>query len=195
MAAGSGPAVRKLIGAGVSCAQMHMDPMQARREAAKGGVNAYIQQHVKEPGEANLTLVQFDAEYGAVHSGVAIEDVPDYELVPRGMTTLLDAVGRAINETGRRLSDLEKKARPGLVIFVIHTDGLENASQDGFSEARGIGIHADSVADLSTASVPASYAATSKKVSRMREQRISNQPVSNAFTEEERKKMHLGGEE
>jgi len=192
--------------------------MQERREDAQGGVNAFIQQQVKEPGEATLTLVQFDAEYEVVHSGVPIEDVPEYELVPRGMTALLDAVGRAINETGKRLSDLKKKARPGLVIFVINTDGLENSSrefsreqiremierqqeqydwhftylganQDAFAEARGMGIHADGVADFSMACVPASYAATSQKVSRMREQRISNRPVSNAFTEEERKKM------
>ena len=83
--------------------------MQAIREDAQGGVNALIQQQVKEPGEATLTLVQFDTEYEVVHSGVAIEDAPEYELVPRGATALLDAVGRAINETGKRLSDLKKK--------------------------------------------------------------------------------------
>lgn len=56
--------------------------MQAIREDAQGGVNALMQQQVKEPGEATLTLVQFDTEYEVVHSGVAIEDVPEYELVP-----------------------------------------------------------------------------------------------------------------
>ena len=108
--------------------------------------------------------------------------------------------------------------RPGLVIFVINTDGLENASvefsreqvretikhqqthydwhftylganQDAFAEAGGMGIHADGVADYSMDFVAASYAATSEKVSRMRGQRRTNQPVSNAFTEEEREKM------
>jgi hypothetical protein len=62
--------------------------MQERREDAQGGVNAFIQQQVKEPGEATLTLVQFDAEYEVVHSGVPIESVPEYELVPRGMTAV-----------------------------------------------------------------------------------------------------------
>ena len=83
--------------------------MQAIREDAQGGVNALIQQQVKEPGEATLTLVQFDTEYEVVHSGVAIEDAPEYELVPRGATALLDAVGRAINETGKRISRINQK--------------------------------------------------------------------------------------
>ena len=40
-----------------------------------------------------LTLVQFDMEYEFVHKGVPIKQVPEYELVPRGVTALLDAVG------------------------------------------------------------------------------------------------------
>ena len=192
--------------------------MQAIRDDAQGGVNALIQQQIKEPGKATLTLVQFDTEYEVVHSGVAIGEVPAYELVPRGMTALLDAVGRAINETGKRLSDLKKKDRPGLVIFVINTDGMENASQeftleqiremierqqtkydwhftylganqDSFAEAGRMGIRADGVADYSMDQVAASYDATSQKVSRMRGQARASVPVSNAFTEEERKKM------
>ena len=63
------------------------------------------------------------------------------------------------------------------------------ANQDSFAEARGMGIHADGVADYSMDNVVASYAAASQKVSRMRGQRRACEPVSNAFTEEERKKM------
>jgi len=74
--------------------------MQARQEDAQGGVNAFIEQQAKEPGEAALTLVQLDTDYEVVHSGVPVQDVPEYELVPRGCTAILDAVGRAINETG-----------------------------------------------------------------------------------------------
>ena len=68
--------------------------MDEVREDAEGGVNTFIRQQAKEPGEALLTLVQFDTEYEFLHSGVPIQDVPKYELVPRGMTALLDAVGR-----------------------------------------------------------------------------------------------------
>ena len=92
--------------------------MQKIREDAEGGVNAFIEKQAKEPGEALLTLVQFDTEYDFVHKGVAIKEVPTYQLVPRGRTALLDAVGRAINETGERLSKIDEQDRPGLVIFV-----------------------------------------------------------------------------
>lgn len=104
--------------------------MQEMRSDAEGGVNAFIADQAKEPGEALLTLVQFDTEYEFLHSGVPIGQVPKYTLVPRGSTALLDAVGRAINETGERLSKMDEKDRPGLVIFVVMTDGHENASKE-----------------------------------------------------------------
>ena len=104
--------------------------MEQVREDAEGGVNSFIEQQVKEPGEALLTLVQFDTEYEFVHKGVPITEVPRYQLVPRGMTALLDAVGRAINETGERLAKMDDRDRPGLVVFVVMTDGLENSSKE-----------------------------------------------------------------
>ena len=48
---------------------------------------------------------------------------------------MLDVVGRAITETGQRLSKVDEAQRPGLVIFVINTDGLENSSR-AFSRER-----------------------------------------------------------
>ena len=83
------------------------------REDAEGGVNTFITEQGKEPGEALLTLVQFDTEYEFLHKGVQIKQVPKYELVPRGMTALLDAVGKAINETGERLAKMPEGDRPG----------------------------------------------------------------------------------
>jgi uncharacterized protein YegL len=192
--------------------------MEARREDAQGGVNAFIREQAAEPGDANLTLIQFDTEYEVVHGGVPIEQVPDYRLVPRGATALLDAVGRAINETEKRLSEMKKKHRPGLVVFVINTDGLENSScefakpqirkmierrhekegwhftylganQDAFAEAGRMGIPADGVADYSMSKVAESFGMTSRKLSRMRGQAMASEPVSNAFTDEEREGM------
>lgn len=55
--------------------------------------------------------------------------------MPRGGTALLDAVGRAINETGERLGKMAEEDRPGLVVFVVLTDGQENSSQE-FSKSR-----------------------------------------------------------
>jgi len=109
--------------------------MNAIREDAEGGVNALIREQARQPGEALLTLVQFDTEYDFVHKGIPIGQVPAYKLVPRGNTALLDAVGRAMNETGERLATIAEADRPGLVIFVIVTDGQENSSKE-FSKAQ-----------------------------------------------------------
>lgn len=185
---------------------------------AEGGVNTFISRQTQEPGEALLTLVQFDTEYEFLHKGVPIQNVPHYELEPRGMTALLDAVGRAINETRARLQKMDKADRPGLVIFVVMTDGHENASvefsksqirkmierqqnkydwqftflganQDAFSEAGGMGIHADGVADFAMHKVAATYIMTAEKVSRMRAQRRAGKAVNNEFTDAERDQM------
>lgn len=192
--------------------------MAAIRDDAEGGVNTFVQEQKQQAGEALLTLVQFDTEYEFVHQGIPIKNAPAYKLVPRGSTALLDAVGRAINETGDRLAKMAEPDRPGLVIFVIVTDGQENSSrefskaqikdmisqqqtqfswqftflganQDAFAEARGMGIDASGVANYGMDKVDAAWAGTSKKVARMRMQRSEGQQVSNEFTEEERKDM------
>ena len=98
-------------------------------------MNAFIKEQANQPGEALLTLVQFDTEYEFVHKAVPMKQVTDYVLEPRGMTALLDAVGKAINETGERLAKMAEADRPGLVIFVIMTDGHENSSKE-FTKAQ-----------------------------------------------------------
>jgi hypothetical protein len=192
--------------------------MQAIQQDAQGGVNAFIRKQAGEPGEALLTLVQFDTEYEVVHGGAPIQQVPEYHLEPRGCTALLDAVGRAINETGKRLSDMEEGQRPGLVAFVITTDGLENSSrefnkaqikemilhqqeqydwhftflganQDAFAEAGGLGIPADRAAQYAPDKVFAAYEVSSDRISRMRHQVREGEPIRDAFTDEERERM------
>ncbi len=192
--------------------------MQEIRSDAEGGINAFIEQQAGEPGEVLLTLVQFDTEYEFIHRGVPIEQVDQYELQPRGATALLDAVGRAIHETGQRLAQMKESDRPGLVIFVIMTDGLENSSreftksqiramieeqqskynwhftflgadQDAFAEAGSLGINAAGAAMFSKDRVAAAYAGTSAKVKRMRAQFRGGDTVVNEFTNDERKGM------
>jgi hypothetical protein len=51
------------------------------------------------------------------------------------MTALYDAIGKTINTVGRELADLDESERPGLVQFVIITDGMENASREFTSDA------------------------------------------------------------
>jgi hypothetical protein len=138
--------------------------------------------------------------------------------MPRGGTALLDAVGRAINETGERLARMPEEDRPGLVIFVVMTDGEENSSkefskarikemiqhqqevynwhftflganQDAFAEAGGMGIDATGVAVFSPHRIAGTYKALGAKVSRMRTQQREGETVVNEFTETERKEM------
>mgnify|MGYP001797460620 CR=1 FL=1 len=54
----------------------------------------------------------------------------DREYFVRGMTALLDAVGKTILDVGNRLSKTSEEQRPSKVIFVITTDGMENASRE-----------------------------------------------------------------
>ena len=192
--------------------------MASVRDDAEGGVNEFIKQQAQEPGEALLTLVQFATEYEFLHKGVAIGQVPEYKLHPRGMTALLDAVGRAINEAGERLSAMDEAERPGLVIFVVMTDGHENscrefsrsqikemierqrrdynwqftflgANQDAFAEAGAMGMDAAGAANYTNDKVKAAYGATMSKVARMRRQSREGQMVDNAFTAQERDEM------
>ena len=90
--------------------------------------------HSKQlPGDAKLTLVLFDHEYLVMYDGCPIKEVlplDKHTYVPRGSTALLDAIGRTINTIGERLDKTPEPERPGKVIIVILTDGLENASQE-----------------------------------------------------------------
>ena len=98
-----------------------------------GGFNSYIESQKKEPGEAYLTTVLFDDRYVVLHDHVNIQDVPlltDHDYRPMGMTALMDAIGKTINNVGHRLANTPEEQRPSHVIFVITTDGYENASRE-----------------------------------------------------------------
>jgi len=99
------------------------------REEAQGAINHFLNDQKGEEGDCNVTFVEFDNVYDVLHDGVSVEDVPEYTLVPRGMTALYDAVGTAITTVGERLAKTPEKDRPSLVSVVISTDGLENASR------------------------------------------------------------------
>src|SRR3990167_396194 len=95
-----------------------------------GGFNAFIEEQKKVPGEATLTLVQFDDAYEWVQAGLPLKDIPALKFEPRGSTALLDAIGKTINDQGLWLSVKHEHDRPEKVIFVIITDGHENASRE-----------------------------------------------------------------
>jgi len=110
--------------------------MASVKSDVEGGFARFLGEQRTLPGECRLSLVQFDSEaIEAVYTAQPIAQAPDLTLVPRGWTPLLDAVGRTIVKTGERLAAEAESQRPGRVLFVIITDGLENASRE-YTKAR-----------------------------------------------------------
>ena len=98
-----------------------------------GGFNATLAKQKKEPGEVLWSTVLFDDKHEVVHDRVPIrkiEKLTENEYYVRGCTALLDAIGRAIHH----IENVHKYARPEDVpsktLFVITTDGMENASRE-----------------------------------------------------------------
>jgi hypothetical protein len=107
--------------------------MMAVASETIGGFNHFLDEQKSVPGQATLTLNQFDDVFERVIDAKDIQAAPPLSrdtFKPRGYTALLDAIGRSINETGRRLAATPEPDRPGKVIVVIITDGKENRSRE-----------------------------------------------------------------
>jgi Mg-chelatase subunit ChlD len=105
--------------------------MQSIKEQTISGFNEFLQDQKKNNKGASITLVQFDHEFEMVYEAREIKrarELNTMTYVPRGMTALLDAIGKTIKLTRQRHKQLEKPDRPEKTIFVIITDGYENSS-------------------------------------------------------------------
>ena len=97
-----------------------------------GGFNAMIEKQKLEPGEAYVSTVLFDNRSEVIHDRLKLDRVPALtrkEYYVRGCTALLDAVGRAIHHIGNIHKYAREEDRPERTLFVITTDGMENASR------------------------------------------------------------------
>ena len=97
-----------------------------------GGFNAMLEKQRKEPGNAVVSTVLFDNQAEVIHDRVALADVPDLtdrEYYVRGCTALLDAVGGAIYHIGNVHKYARREDVPEKTLFIITTDGMENASR------------------------------------------------------------------
>lgn len=110
-----------------------------------GGLNSFIEEQKKVPGEVTFSLVFFSSVYPGYYGGKEkmslqkkyyrasfdeVEKVKDKDYIPNGGTPLYDAVGNLVIEIGKILSETDEKDRPETVLFVIVTDGLENTSSE-----------------------------------------------------------------
>jgi len=97
-----------------------------------GGFNAMIEKQKGEEGEALISTVLFDNDTQVIHDRVPLDRVApltDREYYVRGCTALLDAVGGAIHHIGNVHKYAREEDRPEKTLFVITTDGMENASR------------------------------------------------------------------
>lgn len=107
--------------------------MQSIKQDAIGGFNLFLEEQKKIPGECVFTYTQFNQDYEIVHNGIQLSDMKPLDettFVPSGMTALLDAVGRTVDEVGIRLNATPENEKPEQVVLVILTDGEENSSRE-----------------------------------------------------------------
>jgi hypothetical protein len=101
--------------------------MSSVKEEAIGGFNAFVQAQKNEQGTASMSLILFDNEVDIIHNDIDLKNVPiltDEVFVPRGMTSLYDAIGMTLSEFMNSKSSKSQKT-----ILAILTDGEENSSK------------------------------------------------------------------
>ncbi len=110
--------------------------MTSTKADAEGGLRDFIEKQRVLPGECDVTFYRFDNEIERVFDKKPIQRVENVELSldPRGSTALLDAMIRAVDEVGKRLSNTAENERPERVFVVTITDGYENSSKARYSD-------------------------------------------------------------
>lgn len=96
-----------------------------------GGFNAMIRKQAKEEGEALISTILFDEQTEVLHDRISVDQVEpmtEEQYYVRGCTALLDALGGAIHHIGNVHKYARDEDRPEKTLFVITTDGMENAS-------------------------------------------------------------------
>lgn len=97
-----------------------------------GGFNSLIQKQKKEDGRAVISTVLFDDNCEVLHDRKTLDDISpmtEEDYYVRGCTALLDAVGGAIHHIGNVHKYASAEDRPEKTLFIITTDGMENASR------------------------------------------------------------------
>lgn len=107
--------------------------MSSIKKSTIDSINEFLNSLRTNGLETKVTLVQFDNKYEVQVDGTLVnlvQDLNESTFVPRGMTALHDAIGKTINTVGERLSKTKEEDRPEKLMFVIITDGFENASHE-----------------------------------------------------------------
>ena len=97
-----------------------------------GGFNSMIEKQKKQDGECYVSTVLFDNESEVLYDRVKLGDIPkmtEKDYTVRGCTALLDAIGGAIHHIGKVHKYARSEDVPEHTLFIITTDGMENASR------------------------------------------------------------------
>lgn len=98
-----------------------------------GGYNAMLKKQQEQPGEAIVTTVLFDDKYELLHDRInikGINPITEKEYFVEGCTALLDAIGKTIKKIDNAQRHTSEEEQAEKVMFVITTDGMENASKE-----------------------------------------------------------------
>lgn len=193
--------------------------MESVKDDTIGGFNQFLKDQQSVGENALFTLVQFDTGgIDVVHESRPVRDIPvlngnTYQ--PRGGTPLLDALGKTICSTGDALKAIPEDKRPDKVVFVVITDGQENASkeytksrikemiehqtgvykwnfvylganQDAFAEAGSVGFSVANVANYVGAATADAFAVASSNVGNYR---LSRDAAKLKFSGRQRARM------
>ncbi len=102
-----------------------------------GGYNAMLQKQKAVEGDCVITTVLFDHRYELLHDRIdirAVRPITEREYYVGGSTALLDAIGKTIHKIGTAQKNTAEEYRAEKVMFVIITDGAENASREYTAE-------------------------------------------------------------
>lgn len=111
--------------------------MAGLEEDTIGGFNSMIAKQKDEDGECYVTTVLFDHEISTLHDRKKLSDIApltDKDYTVRGCTALIDAIGCTVSKIANIHKYARKEDIPATTMFVITTDGLENASKEYSSD-------------------------------------------------------------
>jgi hypothetical protein len=107
-----------------------------------GGYNSMLKKQRETAGEVLVSTVLFDDRSEVLYDRIPLRKMPrmtEEDYYVRGCTALLDAVGGAIHHIGNVHKYARKEDRPDKTVFVIITDGMENASRRySYEKVRGL---------------------------------------------------------
>jgi hypothetical protein len=111
----------------------------------EGGINGVLEEQKKLPGDVTVDVAYFDDELTYDERFLSL-DSASISIIPRGMTALHDAIVSSTATFGDALSQLPEEERPGNVMVIVVTDGLENASKESrISDVKDIITHQQDV--------------------------------------------------